>query len=188
MSGFSCVTCGAEKGPCCDVSGGAKQACQDGQQCGSDHMCPAAVGPGWAGDPCGTGQQQCNGKLSCNTQKNQCECNQSAEWTVCSADNTKVCAPGSGPPPGPPSGACQGWPSSAGFKPKGPNDSLCKMFKGNCDPSDKVCAKGQFHTIQVKGQPSKACANSDAAGEAVLKSSFAGSTDPSQTNFCFVAA
>lgn len=188
MSGFSCLACGDPTKPCCVPSSGdgTVKACSDGQTCGTDHMCPATVGPGWAGEPCGTGATQCNGTLACNATSNMCECNQASEWTTCSADGKSVCAPGSGPPP--PSGGCANWPTGAGFKPTGKTDPLCLMFKGSCPGTDKTCAKGQFHTIMVNGKASQSCADSNAAGQAVLKSSFAGSTDPTQTNFCYVAA
>jgi hypothetical protein len=186
MSAFSCVACGAEKSPCCDVAGGAKQACQDGQKCGADKMCPAAIPSGWAGEPCGTGDKKCNGKLDCNAASQTCECNAAAEWTVCSGDNTKVCAPGSGPTPGPPS-TCPNWPQSAAFKPANANDVLCKLFVGNCADGDTVCAAGQFHVTKVKGAQSRSCANQTQDGQKALMSAFQGSTDPTQTSFCYRA-
>jgi hypothetical protein len=125
MSGFTCTDCGAETKVCCDVTTGA-QACQDGQICGTDNMCPAAIPSGWAGDPCGTGATKCQGELTCDPTSKNCECNQDAKWTSCSADNTKVCAPASTPPgpPAPPSG----------------------KYTGNCQAGQGTkCATGQFY-------------------------------------------
>lgn len=109
-SSLSCMACGAAGAPCCDTTsttGQAKAACASGAACGADHMCPN-IPPGWAGDPCGTDptQPKCQGSLMCKS--NTCVCDPAkSSWLTCSADGTKVCARGAGPPPtGKYSGRC----------------------------------------------------------------------------------
>lgn len=99
MSKLSCVACGAQKAPCCATTANGGTGCDDKQACGADHMCPAAVGPGWAGDPCGTSDPKCQGKLTCDTPNNVCICGDGSDWTQCKADNKSVCAPGTPVPP-----------------------------------------------------------------------------------------
>lgn len=177
---YSCVACGDAGAPCC-ADDGKTQQCKDGQACQANY-CPAAIPAGWAGDPCGTGDDKCQGKLTCSADQ-KCECSADSQWTVCSADNSKVCAPGDGPP----GGDCTNWPADASFKPTNSDDTLCTLFKGNCDNTTKGnCAAGQFHMIMINGKSNDACYDSTSDGSVLRNAIKGSSTDPSQTNFCYV--
>ena len=121
MAAQTCTLCGESTSPCCDPNADSKPLpCKDKQACGTDHMCPANIGPGWAGDTCGTGANPCEGTLSCNTTSNQCECNAASAWLTCSKDGDKVCATGGG---------------GGGFC----TPDQTKTKAGACSPSDWVC-------------------------------------------------
>ena len=145
MSSYSCQACGDPKGACCsDGKGG--QACNDGQSCVAN-FCPASTPAGWSGDPCGSGAEKCQNKMTCNT-SNKCECGDASAWLSCTQDSKSVCATGGGPAP-PPSGGCPGnWPpAAASIKPKA-SDPMCQAYGGNCTGTDgSKCSVGQFGQV-----------------------------------------
>lgn len=163
-STFSCTACGDAGKACCDTTsaaGAAKQACNDGSSCDqSTHLCPVKA-PGWAGDPCGTGGT-CNGKLSCNPTTKVCECVEAANWTTCTSDGSKVCAPGGGgggiPQPDDPNKkytqACTGTQGNG----CGPNQFAC----WNKDGDKPICANNdpaQIKTLENDAKCKQFCWN-----------------------------